>query len=63
MPSKILSRRAALRGLLATGAAVSIPLPVLDIMLNQNGTAFAQGQPLNRRYCTWFFGNGVLPPL
>ena len=32
-------------------------------MLNQNGTAFAQGQPLNRRYCTWFFGNGVLPPL
>jgi hypothetical protein len=59
--SKLLNRRKMLRGALATGAAIAVPLPVLDIMLNRNGTAFAQGQPLPRRYCTWFFGNGVLP--
>ncbi|MEO8184632.1 MAG: DUF1552 domain-containing protein [Deltaproteobacteria bacterium] len=51
-----------LRGLLATGAAMAVPLPVLDGMLNGNGTAFAQGQPLVRRFATWFFGNGILPP-
>src|SRR5665811_1012415 len=63
MPTKPLSRRTVLRGALATGAAVTLPLPVLDIMLNGNGTAFAQGAPLTRRYIDWFFGNGVLPPL
>lgn len=63
MPSKRLSRRTVLRGLLTTGGAVAIPLPVLDIMLNDSGTAFAQGTPLARRYVTWFFGNGILPPL
>jgi len=63
MPTKRLSRRTVLRGALATGAAVTVPLPVLDIMLNGNGTAFAQGAPLTRRYIDWFFGNGVLPPL
>jgi hypothetical protein len=63
MPSKRLSRRTVLRGLLTTGGAVAIPLPVLDIMLDDHGTAFAQGTPLARRYVTWFFGNGVLPPL
>jgi Protein of unknown function (DUF1552) len=63
MPTKRFSRRTVLRGALATGAAVTVPLPVLDIMLNGNGTAFAQGAPLTRRYIDWFFGNGVLPPL
>ena len=43
MPTKRLSRRTVLRGALATGAAVSVPLPILDIMLNGNGTAFAAG--------------------
>lgn len=62
MPSKRLSRRTVLRGTLATGAAISVPLPILDIMLNEHGTAFAAGAPLPRRYCTWFFGNGILPP-
>ena len=59
MPSKRLNRRAVLRGALATGAAVAIPLPIFDAMLNSKGTAFAQGTPLPRRYCTWFFGNGI----
>ena len=63
MPTKRLSRRTVLRGALATGAAVSVPLPLLDIMLNGNGNALAAGTALPRRYITWFFGNGILPPL
>ena len=58
-----LSRRTVLRGALATGATLTLPLPVLDIMLNGNGDAFAQGGALPKRYVTWFFGNGILPPL
>jgi hypothetical protein len=52
MPTKHLSRRTVLRGALATGAALSVPLPILEIMLNSKGTAFAQGTPLPKRYCT-----------
>ena len=63
MPSKRVSRRSVLRGALATGTAISVPLPILDIMLNDSGTAFAQGAPLPKRYCTWFFGNGIIPAL
>ncbi|MBK7863452.1 MAG: DUF1552 domain-containing protein [Archangiaceae bacterium] len=50
-----LSRRTLLRG---TAAAVA--LPTLEVMLNVNGTAYAQGMPLPLRFVTWFFGNGVL---
>jgi hypothetical protein len=50
-----LSRRTLLRGL---GAAVA--LPALEAMLNSHGTAWADGQPIPRRLCTWFFGNGVV---
>jgi hypothetical protein len=32
-------------------------------MLNGHGTAYAAGQALPKRYVTWFFGNGILPPL
>ena len=39
-----LSRRHALRGMLS-GVSVAMWLPVLDIMCNENGTAFAQGTP------------------
>ncbi len=53
----VLGRRALLKG---AGAAVA--LPVLEAMLNGNGTAFAQGQPFPRRFVTWFFGNGVILP-
>jgi hypothetical protein len=49
---------------MATGAAVTIPLPLLEIMLNGNGTALAQAAtPLAPLYVTWFFGNGSLPGL
>ena len=58
-----LNRRMLLRGALATGAAATLPLPIMDAMLNSHGTAFAAGDPLPQRYITWFFGNGILPPL
>jgi hypothetical protein len=48
--------------MLATGAAVSIPLPLLEIMLNSNGTAYAQtATPISPLFVLWFFGNGCLP--
>ena len=63
MPMKSYSRRRVLRGLLATGGAVAIPLPIFDCLLNNNGNAFAAtGMPLPRRFVSWFFGNGILPP-
>jgi hypothetical protein len=62
MTIKALNRRTVLRGILATGAAVTVPLPLLEIMLNDSGTALAQsGAPLSPLYVTWFFGNGTLP--
>ncbi|WP_437751449.1 DUF1552 domain-containing protein [Sorangium sp. So ce1389] len=62
MTKKALDRRTVLRGLLATGAAVTIPLPLLEIMLNESGTALAQPKtPVSPLYVTWFFGNGTLP--
>jgi hypothetical protein len=62
MTLKALDRRTVLRGMLATGAAASVPLPLLEAMLNVNGTALAQSNtPLSPLYVTWFFGNGTLP--
>ncbi|XYH92733.1 DUF1552 domain-containing protein [Sorangium sp. So ce1128] len=62
MTIKALGRRTVLRGMLATGAAVTIPLPLLEIMLNESGTALAQPKtPVSPLYVTWFFGNGTLP--
>jgi len=62
MTTKALDRRTVLRGFLATGAAVTIPLPLLDAMLNANGTALAQSPtPLSPLFVSWFFGNGSLP--
>jgi len=64
MTFKALDRRTILRGALVTGAAATIPLPLLEAMLNENGTALAQSAtPLSPLYVTWFFGNGVLPGL
>jgi hypothetical protein len=62
MNHRAISRRTALRGLLAGGVAVSVPLPRLAGMLNGNGTAYAQdGAALPQRFGTWFFGNGIIP--
>jgi hypothetical protein len=64
MTMKVLNRRTVLRGMLAGGVAAAIPLPLLEAMLNESGTALAQSAtPLSPLYVTWFFGNGVLPGL
>jgi hypothetical protein len=64
MAEKTLDRRTVLKGVLATGAAVSIPLPLLEIMLNESGTAYAQtATPVSPLFVLWFFGNGSLPGL
>ncbi len=53
-----ISRRTVLRGVLAGGISVAVPLPRLGAMLNGNGTAYADGMPLPTRFGFWFFGNG-----
>src|SRR5688572_11698133 len=54
-----LSRRAVLRGSLL-GLPVGVGLPVLDAMLDGRGEALAAtGDPLPKRFGTWFFGGGV----
>lgn len=63
MKKTSIPRRQLLRGILSAGAAVAIPLPLLDCMLNGHGTALAQGGAVPTRYMTWFFGNGVIPAL
>src|SRR5258706_5121258 len=62
MSRAVLPRRTILRGMLAGGISVVIPLPRMAGMLNGNGTAYADGGPLPLRYGTWFFGNGINPP-
>ncbi len=54
-----LSRRHVLRGAMYGGTAV-VALPLLDIMLNNNGEALADGNEIPKRFVSWFFGNGVL---
>jgi hypothetical protein len=62
MAIKSLDRRTVLKGVLATGATVTVPLPLLQIMLNGNGTAHAQTMtPVSPIFVNWFFGNGSLP--
>lgn len=53
-----ISRRFALRGVLG-GIGVALWLPVLDAMCDENGTAFAAGQPLPTSFGIWFWGNGT----
>jgi hypothetical protein len=55
---KTFDRRTLLRGTIA-GGVVSVGLPLLDIFLNNNGTALAQGQPLPVRFGVWFWGLGM----
>jgi hypothetical protein len=52
------SRRFALRGALG-GIGVAMWLPVLDAMCNENGTAFAAGEPFPTSFGIWFWGNGL----
>ena len=52
------NRRSLLRGMLG-GAAVCVGLPALDMFLNGNGTAFADGAKLPVRFGTYFWGLGL----
>ncbi len=51
-----MNRRTFLRG-----ASAALALPTLEAMLNGNGTAYAQGAPLPKRFVVWFWGNGNEP--
>jgi len=55
-----LNRRTFLRGALASGAGVAIGLPMLDVMLNNNGSALADGGALPERFGTFVWGGGIL---
>lgn len=55
-----LSRRTVLRGLFR-GAVVSVALPPLEAFFNSNGTAYACGGVIPRRFGLFFWGNGNLP--
>ncbi len=57
----VLPRRIFLRGMLAGGVSVAVPVPRLVGMLNDSGTTYAAGGTLPIRFGTWFFGNGIIP--
>jgi hypothetical protein len=52
------TRRSVLHGVLQ-GAAVVLPIPLLDQFLDGNGAAMASGAPLPRRFGSWFWGLGA----
>ncbi len=52
------NRRSMLRGLLG-GSAVCMGIPALDIFLDENGLAFADGAKLPTRFGTYFWGLGL----
>lgn len=58
MPGFKLNRRTVLRGMLG-GATVCFALPTLDAMLDGNGTAYAGGESIAKRFGVFFWGNGV----
>ena len=56
---KLWTRRRVLRGVLA-GSAVTVGLPILDCVLNESGTAYADtGTALPTRFASWFWPLGV----
>ncbi len=52
------TRRSLLRGMVG-GSAVYLGLPALDMFLNGNGMAWANGAPLPVRFGTYFWGLGL----
>ena len=54
------SRRGFLRGVLQ-GSAIFVGLPMLEAMLNGNGTALACGGAIPKRFGLFFWGNGNVP--
>jgi hypothetical protein len=58
MKRRILHRRTMLRGA-AGGLLAAAALPTLEMMLNGNGTAYADGTPIPVRFGIWYWGSGV----
>lgn len=56
------SRRFALQGAVG-GIGVSLWLPILESMCNDNGTAYAQNEPIPTSFGIFFWGNGYNPPV
>lgn len=54
------SRRRVMRGLFG-GSTVAVGLPLLNINLDNSGTALASGEPLPACFGTWFYGLGLNP--
>jgi hypothetical protein len=52
------SRRRALKGLVG-GGAVTVGLPLLNVYLNGNATALADGSPMPQRFGTWYWHLGM----
>ena len=64
MTNEIVSRRSFLMRGMVGGAAVTVGLPLLDLFLNDSGTAYAAtlgGGRLPVRVGTWFWGCGMSP--
>lgn len=53
-----LNRRRILKGMLS-GGAVSVSLPLLNLFLNGNGNALANGDAMPVRFGTWVWGLGM----
>lgn len=60
MRCRPLKRRTLLRGMIGAGT-VMVGLPLLEAMLDSNGEALAEGEPLPLRFGVWFWGNGSQP--
>jgi hypothetical protein len=56
--SKYLSRRTMLRGMVG-GSTVAVGLPLLEAMVNTNGTALASGDGLPVRFMTYYWADGI----
>jgi len=58
--SSTFNRRSLMRGLLG-GAGIAVGIPALDIFLDGNGKAWADGAKLSTRLGTYFWGCGLTP--
>lgn len=56
--AKYINRRTLLKGFLG-GAAVNLGLPMLNMFLNENGNAYADGTRIPTRFGTYFWGLGL----
>lgn len=56
--AKHLSRRTMLRGIVG-GSTVAVGLPILEAMVNGNGTALASGAGLPVRFMTYYWADGI----